>query len=429
MNKPFINLRLNLSVGFQMFCTLVLFLSSFATEAKTRRVLYIGNSYIASNNMPAIVDSIVAAMGDTIIYDQSVLGGYTLNQHSTNISTIGKIFSQPWDIVILQEQSQMPSWDPSQVAVEVYPYATRLDSMVKANDTCSQTLFLMTWGRASGDASNCPFYPPVCTFGGMQKRLRESYMQMAITNNALVAPVGMAFKVFKDSVYSPLLYTADSSHPSYAGSYLEALVLYSSIFHKKAINCSFVGSLIPPDAYRLRRISDKVVFDSLTLWQQNGDYPYAGFSKSVVGSTASFTNQSPVAAWHNWDFGDMVNDTASNPSHRYTASGSYLVTHTIYNNCFTETMTDSVTVSTTGIEANLEKDQITIANFGNGNISFIFKSNELNTVKLFDSRGILVREYQQQGTISFEGLAPGMYIYSILQGSAVSKTTGKLVVY
>jgi hypothetical protein len=77
----------------------------------------------------------------------------------------------------------------------------------------------------------------------------------------------------------------------------------------------------------------------------------------------------------------------------------------------------------------MEKDQITIANLGNGNISFIFKSNDLNTVKLFDSRGILVREYQQQGTISFEGLSPGMYIYSILQGNAVSKTSGKLVVY
>ncbi|NDC40884.1 MAG: hypothetical protein EBZ77_04930, partial [Chitinophagia bacterium] len=221
----------------------VLFCAPITSDALTRRVLYIGNSYIFTNNVPLLVDSLCQAHGDTIIYDQNLIGGYTLNQHSTNATTIAKIFSQHWDIVIVQEQSQMPSFPPSQVATDVYPYATRLDSMVRANDSCSQTMFLMTWGRANGDASNCPSYPPLCTYNGMQLRLRESYMQMGQTNRALVAPVGMAFKVFKDSVYSPLLFSPDSSHPSLAGSYLEACVLYSSIFHKKNLNCSYISTV------------------------------------------------------------------------------------------------------------------------------------------------------------------------------------------
>ena len=50
----------------------------------------------------------------------------------------------------------------------------------------------MTWGRKNGDASNCSAYPPICTYEGMQQRLRESYMEMASANQGRVSPVGMA---------------------------------------------------------------------------------------------------------------------------------------------------------------------------------------------------------------------------------------------
>src|SRR6185369_11530052 len=123
----------------------------------------------------------------------------TFQQHTTNATTISGIFSQPWDIVVLQEQSQMPSFPPAQVATDVYPFAARLDSFVHANDTCTQTMFMMTWGRKYGDAMNCPSYPVVCAYVGMQSRLRDSYLQMTQDNHATVAPMGSAWKVIIDS--------------------------------------------------------------------------------------------------------------------------------------------------------------------------------------------------------------------------------------
>ena len=51
----------------------------------------------------------------------------------------------------------------------------------------------MTWGRKYGDQQNCQFYPPVCTYLGMQNRLRESYLSMSFTSNATF-PVGFLGK-------------------------------------------------------------------------------------------------------------------------------------------------------------------------------------------------------------------------------------------
>ena len=83
-----------------------------------------------------------------------------------------------------------PRFPPSQVANDVYPYAQQLTDSIRRNTSCGTPLFFMTWGRKNGDASNCAAYPPICTYEGMQQRLRESYMEMAFTNQGRVSPVG-----------------------------------------------------------------------------------------------------------------------------------------------------------------------------------------------------------------------------------------------
>ena len=71
------------------------------------------------------------------------------------LSTIrpSRIRSGSWDFVVLQEQSQLPSFPIEQVTAEVFPYARYLDSVIKAHNSCAQTIFYMTWGRKNGDFS------------------------------------------------------------------------------------------------------------------------------------------------------------------------------------------------------------------------------------------------------------------------------------
>lgn len=412
-----------------LFLIVAALIMAATVSATTKRVLFIGNSYIYTNNMPLLFQSLALSLGDTLIYDESDPGGYTLQQHTTYAPTITKIFSQQWDVVLIQEQSQLPAFDPAQVAAEVFPYATRLDSMVNANDTCTQTLFMMTWGRPTGDHANCPFYPPICTYQGMQQGLRESYMQMATDNGGIVAPVGMAFKVMLDSAYTPWLYSPDSSHPEVAGSYIEACVLYGSIFHKPTLNASYLSGLTATEARLLQRIADKVVFDSMALWQQHGHYPYAGFNHATAGTTVNFTGSSVVPVSHSWTMGDLSTDTAANPVHTYAANGTYVVTHTVSNSCFTETAIDTIYIGTTGINPVSGNTAGAIIAQGSGAVRFALQLTGHDKLELVDMKGVVVRRYDAATLPATDNLVPGIYVYRLYSNESKGLNTGKVSVY
>lgn len=49
-----------------------------------------------------------------------------------------------WDFVVLQEQSQYPSFPQWQVETGVFPYAARLEDSVYAASPCAEPVFYMT---------------------------------------------------------------------------------------------------------------------------------------------------------------------------------------------------------------------------------------------------------------------------------------------
>ena len=57
-----------------------------------------------------MVKQIAISFGDTLNYESSTPGGSTLQMHSTNTQTLSKISQQQWDNVIIQCQSQEPSF-------------------------------------------------------------------------------------------------------------------------------------------------------------------------------------------------------------------------------------------------------------------------------------------------------------------------------
>ncbi|MCS7077551.1 MAG: PKD domain-containing protein [Bacteroidia bacterium] len=324
---------------------LYLHLVLLISYAQKTKVLFIGNSYTGSHNLPFRVQELALSMGDSIEYDMAVFGGYTFNLHSTNTTTLSKIYSKAWDYVVLQEQSQIPALSPSYVAANCFPYAHKLDSHITKNNACSETVFFMTWGRKNGDAMNCASYPPVCTYNGMQARLRQSYLQMATNEHGSVAPVGAAWKMVRDSFPSINLYEPDESHPTEQGTYLAACVFYCTLFHKSCVGSSYIfGSVTPTEAYQLQYAATRVTLDSLATWQGTGDIPHAQFDYTLTGATATFNNQSMNATNYLWDFGDSFSSTAVNPIHTYSSPGTYVVTLRASNSCKAFTTTDTLTI-------------------------------------------------------------------------------------
>ena len=299
-----------------------------------KRALFLGNSYTSYNSLPNLVEDIATSLGDSLIHDRNTPGGQTMAGHASNATSLSKIASQEWDYVILQSQSQEPSFPPSQVANDVYPYAERLTDSIRSNTSCGTPLFYMTWGRKNGDASNCAAYPPICTYEGMQQRLRESYMEMASTNEGRVSPVGVAWKRVREEYPEIELYTPDESHPSYAGSYLAASVFYCSIFQKSCEVSDFIGSLDSTTARRLRAIASETVLDSLGLWGfLEADVLLDSTFLNYAYLTASYSNADSIA----WDFGDPFVGSSSDSlvTAEYLVEGEYTVTLSVYDrlNC------------------------------------------------------------------------------------------------
>ena len=152
----------------------VIFLCGSLSAQKKIKVLFIGDSYISVNNLPLTVANMAKGHGDTLIYDSNTPGGTTFQGQCSNTTTLAKIAQGGWDYVVLQAQSEEPSFPPSQVQTDTYPYAHRLDSLIHAVDSCTETVFYMTWGHQNGDPPNCAGYPQICTYSGMQDRLTQS---------------------------------------------------------------------------------------------------------------------------------------------------------------------------------------------------------------------------------------------------------------
>jgi len=78
--------------------------------------------------------------------------------------------------------------------------------------------------------------------------------------------------------------------------------------------------------------------------------PTAGFSYIVIGDSVAFTNTSADGTTYSWDFDDgSPLDNNSDPSHIYTANGSYDVTLIVTNSCGTDTIVQTVIITSVGI--------------------------------------------------------------------------------
>ncbi len=316
-----------------------------------RNVLFLGNSYTQVNDLPKMLHDVAKAMGDSVAYDSNTPGGYTFQGHSTDVTSIAKIQSRHWDYVVLQEQSQLPSFPPSQVLTDVFPYAHKLDSIINSNYSCTETVFYMTWGRKNGDASNCASWPAVCTYEGMQEQLRKNYLQMGIDNSATVAPVGMAW--YKTRLQSPSfdLWSGDESHPSIYGTYLTACVFYATLFHKSPQGCTFISTLNAPDAGFLQQMATQTVFDSLDKWASAGDKAYARFSTLVNGLNVQFIDSSLNANSRYWDFDDGNSSTLTQPSHTFASQGVYNIKLVAGNGCFDDTSNVILNLNVSNIQS------------------------------------------------------------------------------
>jgi hypothetical protein len=301
----------------------------------TASVLFIGNSYVATNDLPAAISQLSVSLGDFVNFDSKLNGGYTFLNHYNDPLTYTKINAQDWDYVVIQGQSQEPSFPTSQVNNQSLPYAINLVDSVYANSNCSQAMYFMTWGRQNGD----PQWDSINTFDKMNSRLRDAYLRFADSAQASVSPVGIAWKYVRDNYPTINLYSGDGSHPSIEGTYLAACTFYTSIFRKSPVGASYNMGLDPLVASQLQTAASLTVLDSLETWKlkPSDSIVKAAFVGTQNVNPIQFTNQSYRADAYSWTFGDGGQSIEINPLHYYAAPGIYNVQLVAYSSCGADT--------------------------------------------------------------------------------------------
>jgi hypothetical protein len=402
---------------FHLFLTVILFFGENQLLAQSKKqVLFIGNSYTAGNNLPQMVYDVAISAGDTVVFDSNTPGGMTFQGHTTNATTILKIQSGNWDFVVLQEQSQRPSFSDAQVQVEVFPYAAILDSIINEYNPCAETMFYMTWGRKNGDASNCAVWPPVCTYEGMDSLLYLRYMMMGQMNDAVVSPVGAVWRHIRTHHPSLELYQSDDSHPSLAGTYAAAVCFYTCVFRKDPTNVTFSSTLDAADALAIRNAVKTVVYDSLSKWYIDAYDPVAGFTSHISGNTVNFTNTSEFADDFLWDFGDGNFSSDEHPANVFVGNGNYSVTLFASHCSYTDTLVQTVVV--TGFEEYENSLMLKIFPNPAGDELFFATNATLNSslFTIYDFSGRIVFQgviSENTNLINIQQLHPGIYFLEI----------------
>lgn len=412
----------------------VLGLSISSSAQQHVNALFIGNSYTSVNNLPQMVAQIAGSLSDTLTYQSNTPGACTFMQHCQNQS-MTLVRQGGWDAVILQEQSQYPSFPDSQVAQEVMPYARQLVDSVYAASPCAEPMFYMTWGRKNGDASNAVYFPPLGTYAGMDSLLALRYRQMADENDASLCPVGRVWHWLRDHNPEIELYQSDESHPSPAGTYAAACSFYTLLFRRDPAAITYNASLDASVAATIRQAVRQVVYDSLSYWQR----PRPELSVSRTDSENQMEEYFQVWATHadslRVDWGDGT-DTLFTPEHPntlrhiYAASGSYPVTLVASRHCM-ETAQEWFfhTTGTEDIVAPEEYGQMFIATPNPARDRVELQFGEIpQQLELFDMQGHLLechRPQRQHFTLYVGHLPAGTYLIRV---AGATPSSSRLVV-
>jgi len=396
-----------------------LLLGTIALAQDSISVLFIGNSYTYVNDLPTVFTQLTTSLGDEATVDSKSNGGFTFQNQLNDAATHTKIHARPWDFVVLQGQSQEPSFPTSQVNSATLPPAVSLADSVYANNFCSQAMYFMTWGRQVGD----PQWDSINTFDKMNGRLRDAYVRISDSAQACVAPVGVAWKYVRDNYPTINLYQADGSHPSVEGTYLAACTFYASAFRKPSVGATYTAGLDATTALQLQTAADLAVLDSLDTWhlRPKEEIAIADFHYVQNGSSVQFFNDSWRATDYTWDFGDMTTASFVNGTHTFASSGTYPVQLIAQNECGSDTIIVNVQVTVAGIES-LNNDFYKISTSGNGIFQLNFEAaQKLSDVHLFaiDGKELNVNYTQTNDNvveIDLSSEKAGIYFLNFISG-------------
>jgi hypothetical protein len=200
------------------------------------KILFIGNSFTARNDLPSLIVQLAAARNKKIEHRLISAGGASLRMHWNAGNAPKAIKDGHYDYVVLQEQSTLPIKN----AKRMHENVRLFDEAIKAAG--AKTVLYMTWARQHSPES--------------QQAITEVYSSIGRELGAMVIPVGSVWQEFLRKHDEPVLHDKDQSHPTLAGSYLAACVFLSVLVKESPVGINVdVAGLTSKDGLRLQKFA------------------------------------------------------------------------------------------------------------------------------------------------------------------------------
>ncbi|MFQ5942630.1 MAG: DUF4886 domain-containing protein [Anaerolineales bacterium] len=232
-----------------------------ASQDKTQgqtQVLFIGNSHTFVNDVPGMFESMALAAGHQVNAEMVAHGGWTLLDHVQSPETIQMIRSAEWDFVVLQEQSDIPSFTYNREQ-EMYPSIRGLYREISARG--ADTVLFMTWGHRDGSI--------VESVGGYiseSSLLETAYVTIGDELGVVIAPVGVAWWSAMQNAPSLALWEEDGNHATLEGSYLAASVLYHVILGQSPEGNSYTAGIAVDWALFYQKVASATILANPRRW-------------------------------------------------------------------------------------------------------------------------------------------------------------------
>jgi hypothetical protein len=173
------------------------------------RVLFLGNSLTAWNELPEMVAALGRARNVPIEFEAVTPGGNDLSDHWNHGPSLERLRSGRWDVVVLQ---QGPSTLPESQA-HLKEWASRWAAEIRTNGATPALYGVWPENyRRSALSSSI-----------------ASYRNAAVASSALLLPAGDAWRIAWRRNGKLKLYGSDGFHPSSVGTYLAALTVYAGL--------------------------------------------------------------------------------------------------------------------------------------------------------------------------------------------------------
>ena len=215
-------------------------------------VLFVGNSLTQVNDLPSVFKQFAAESSLHLVVevDSITPGGAFLYDHWKHGQALALLRTKHPKFLILQGQSTEPLSAPQNFAYYAGLFKTEADRVG------TTTILFATWARPVGD----PYYKDPTSGGSpteMQSRLDSAYTSVARNLGATLARIGVAWERARQ--VAPGIRLLDGTqHPTPAGTYLAAAVLFRTIFNASTARSTYCGGLPNEIALRLQSVATEI---------------------------------------------------------------------------------------------------------------------------------------------------------------------------